>query len=58
VSVRLHYIEVFDYSSGNRQEDLGYQVENFSDFEQRLDWTFGMAGHESKRQTERPTQFG
>jgi hypothetical protein len=27
------------------------------DFEQRLDWTFGMVGHEGKRKTtEGPTQ--
>jgi hypothetical protein len=59
VSVRLHYPEVFDDSSGNKQEDLGDQAKNFIDFEQGLDWTFGMVGHEVKRQTaERPTQVG
>jgi hypothetical protein len=36
VSVHIHYPEVFDGLSGNRQEDLGDQVENFIDFEQRL----------------------
>jgi hypothetical protein len=42
---------------GNRQEDLGDQAENFIDFEQGLDWSFGVAGHEDKRQTaEGPTQ--
>jgi len=41
ISVQLHYLEVFDGSSRNRQEDLGDQVENFTDFEQRLDWTYG-----------------
>jgi hypothetical protein len=59
VSVRIHYPKVFDDSSGNRQEDLGDQAENFIDFEQGLDWTFGMVRHEVKRQTaERPTQVG
>jgi hypothetical protein len=44
---------------GKRQEDLDDQAENFIDFEQGLDWTFGMVGHEVKRQTaERPTQVG
>jgi hypothetical protein len=33
-------------------------VENFIDFEKGLDWTFGVAGHEDKRQTvEGPTLF-
>jgi hypothetical protein len=33
-------------------------VENFIDFEQGLDWNFGVARHEDKRQTaEDPTQF-
>jgi len=41
VSVRIHYPEVFDGSSGNRQEDISDQEENFSYFEQGLDWTFG-----------------
>jgi hypothetical protein len=59
VSVQLHYPEVFDGSSGNKQEDLGDQAKNFIDFEQGLDWTLGMVGHEVKRQTaERPTQVG
>jgi hypothetical protein len=59
VSVRLHYPEVFNGSSGNRQKDLGYQANNFIDFEQGIDWTVGMVGHEGKRQfVERPTQFG
>jgi hypothetical protein len=45
--------------SGNRQEDLGDQVDNFSDFKQRLDWTFGMVGHKVKRQfAEGSTQVG
>jgi hypothetical protein len=38
---------------GKRQEDLGDQAENFIDFEQGLDWTFGMVGHEVKRQNEK-----
>jgi hypothetical protein len=41
VSVRIQYSEVFDGSSGNKQEDLDDQAKNFSDFEQGLDWTFG-----------------
>jgi hypothetical protein len=35
----------------NKQEDLDDQAENFIDFEQRLDGTFEVAGHEDKRQT-------
>jgi hypothetical protein len=34
-----------------RQEDLDDEVDNFIDFEQGLDWTFGMVRHEVKRQT-------
>jgi hypothetical protein len=42
---------------GHGLEHLDYHSENFIDFEQRLDWTFGMVGHEGKRQTiEGPTQ--
>ena len=42
----------------NKQEDLNDHAENFIDFEKRLDGTFGVAGHEDKRQTaEEPTQF-
>jgi hypothetical protein len=41
----------------NKQEDLGDQVEKFIDFEKGLHWTFGVVGHEDKRQTvEGPTQ--
>ena len=59
MSVQLHYLEVFDGLSGNRQEDLGDQADNFSDFEQRLDWTFRMVGHKVKRQiAEGSTQVG
>jgi hypothetical protein len=36
---------------GHGLENLDYQTEGFIDFEQRLDWTFGMARHEGKRQT-------
>ena len=54
MSVRIHYPEVFDDSSGMDQ-DLDYQTEGFIDFEQRLDWTFRMARHEGKR-LEGPTQ--
>jgi hypothetical protein len=32
-------------------EDLDDQTEGFIDFKQRLDWNFGMVGHEGKRQT-------
>jgi hypothetical protein len=41
VSVQIHYLEVFDGSLGKRREDLGDQAENFIDFEQRLNWTYG-----------------
>jgi hypothetical protein len=59
MGVQIHYPEVFDDSSGNRQDDLGDEEENFSDFEQRLDWTFEMVGHEGKRQTaERSNKVG
>jgi hypothetical protein len=41
----------------NRQEDLDDQAKNFIDFGQGLDWYFGVAEHEDKRQTaEGPTQ--
>jgi hypothetical protein len=41
------------------QEDLDDQAENFIDFEQGLDLTFGIARHEGKRQNaERPNQVG
>ena len=35
----------------NGLEDFYDQVEGFMDFEQRLDWDFGMTGHEGKRQS-------
>jgi hypothetical protein len=42
---------------GHGLEDLDDQTEGFTNFEQRLDWTFGMARHEGKRQNaEGPTQ--
>ena len=38
-------------------DNLYDRTEGFSDFEQRLDWTFRMAGYANKRQiTEEPTQ--
>jgi hypothetical protein len=38
MSVRLHYPEVFDGSSGiNKIDNLDDQTEGFNDFEQRLD---------------------
>jgi hypothetical protein len=40
MSVRLHYPEVFNDSSGNRLEDLDDQAEGFIDFKQRHDWDF------------------
>jgi hypothetical protein len=44
---------------GKIQEDLDDQEENFVDFEQGLDWIYGMSKHEVKRQTvERPTRDG
>ena len=51
MSVQLHYLEVFDGSSVVDQRIFDDQTEGFIDFEQRLDWTFGMVGHEGKRQT-------
>jgi hypothetical protein len=45
-------------SSTTRRENmyLDDQAENFIDFKQEHDWTFGMVGHEVKRQNEeRPT---
>jgi hypothetical protein len=58
MSVRLHYPEVFDGSSGiDKIDNLDDQTESFSDFEQRLDWTFRMAGYADKRHiAEWPTQ--
>jgi hypothetical protein len=35
---------------GHGLENLDYQTKGFIDFKQRLDWTFGMASHEGKRQ--------
>jgi hypothetical protein len=35
----------------NVLEDFDDQVEGFMDFEQRLDWDFGMTRHEGKRQS-------
>ena len=58
MSVRLHYPEVFDGSSGmDKIDNLDDQTEGFSDFEQRLDWTFKMVGYADKRHiAEGPTQ--
>jgi hypothetical protein len=36
---------------GHGLENLDDQIEGFINFEQRLDWNFGMVGHEGKRQT-------
>jgi hypothetical protein len=59
VSVHLHYLEVFDGSSGNIQENLNDQAENFIYFEQGLDWTLKKDKHEVKRQTAKsPNQVG
>jgi hypothetical protein len=59
MSVRVHYLEVFDDSSRNKQKDLSDQAKKFSDFEQGLDWTLGMARHEVRRQIAgRSTQVG
>jgi hypothetical protein len=49
MSVRLHYPEVFDGSSVTDLISLNDRTEGFSDFEQRLDWTFRMAGYADKR---------
>ena len=51
MSVRLHYPEVFDSSSGTDKRILVISAENFIDFEQGLDWSCGVVGHEEKRQT-------
>jgi hypothetical protein len=41
------------------QEGINDQAKKFIDFEQGLDWTFGMDGNEVKRQNaKRPTQVG
>jgi hypothetical protein len=58
MSVRLHYPEVFDGSSGiDKIDNLDDQTEGFSDFEQGLDWTFRMVGYADKRHiAEWPTQ--
>ena len=58
MSVRLHYPEVFDGSSGlDKIDNLDDQTEGFNDFEQRLDWMFRMAGYADKRHiAEWPTQ--
>ena len=49
MSVRLHYPEVFDGSSFLDFDNLDDRTEGFSDFKQRLDWTFRMAGYADKR---------
>ena len=50
MSVRLHYPEVFNDSSGmDKIDNLDDQTEGFSDFEQGLDWTFKMVGYVDKR---------
>ena len=36
---------------GHGLKDLDDQTGGFIDFEQRLDWNFGMVRHEGKRQT-------
>ena len=57
MSVRLHYPEVFDGASMTDFDNLDDRTEGFSDFEQRLDWTFRMAGYADKRHiAEWPTQ--
>ena len=58
MSVRLHYLEVFDDSSGmDKIDNLDDQTEGFSDFEQGLDWTFRMVRYADKRHiAEGPTQ--
>jgi hypothetical protein len=53
----MYYPEVFDGSLGKDKRILMISAENFIDFEQGLDWSFGVARHEDKRQTaEGPTQ--
>ena len=49
MSVRLHYPEVFDGSSVTDLIIFDDRTEGFSDFEQRLDGMFRMAGYADKR---------
>ena len=49
MSVQIHYPEVFDGSSVMDYGIFDDQTKGFIDFEQRLDWTFRMVGHEGKR---------
>jgi hypothetical protein len=49
MSVRLHYPEFFDGSSVVEFDNLDDRTEGFSDFEQRLNWTFRMAEYVDKR---------
>jgi hypothetical protein len=57
MSVQIHYPEVFDGSSGTDKRILMIRHRTSLIFEQGLDWSFGVVGHEDKRQTaEGPTQ--
>jgi hypothetical protein len=57
MSVRLHYPEGLRRLVGDGLDNLDDRTEGFSDFEQRLDWTFRMAGYADKRHiAEWPTQ--
>jgi hypothetical protein len=49
MSIQLHYPEVFDSSLVMDFDNLDDRTEGFSDFEQRLDWMFRMAGYADKR---------
>ena len=54
MSVRLHYPEVFDSSSGiDKIDNLDDQTEGFSDFKQGLYWMFKMVGYADKRHLQR-----
>jgi hypothetical protein len=50
MSVRLHYLEVFDGSSVmDKIDNLDDQTEGSNNFEQGLDWVFRMVGYANKR---------
>ena len=53
----LHYCSIEPLVLPCANKDPGDQGEDFIDFEKGIDWTFGVTGHEDKRQTaEGPTQ--
>jgi hypothetical protein len=59
VSVRIHYPEVFDGSSGTNKRISVIRQRTSVISNKDLIGLLGMVGHEGKRQTaERPTQVG